>query len=53
MIINRLTAPLILIVVGLGLLAYNTLKGAGFMNSTSRVLRRARASHAGHLAASR
>ena len=51
MIINRLTAPLILIAVGFAVLVYGALRGAGFMSPTARVLRRVRASHSGHPAA--
>jgi len=53
MITNRLTTSLILVVVGVGILLYGAFRKAGFMSSTSRVLRRARAIHRENPAASR
>jgi hypothetical protein len=45
MIIDRFITPLVLIVVGFGVLIYDALRIAGFMSPTSRVLRRVRATH--------
>jgi hypothetical protein len=45
MIIQRIVTPMVLAVVGLAVMTYHALRSAGFMNQTSQVLRRARASH--------
>ena len=47
MIINRIITPLVLAILGFGILVHDALQRAGFMSSTSRVLRRVRMGHIG------